>query len=169
MLVPIRHFSFWRNWIIYKRVKTSYLENWLRYRLGWPLILTRILTFYLVFHGKYSLKCIRKGVIWKIVKFSFLFFLFFFFESRHDIPLSLPLDFKSESFPFKAIRCLTSFINTDFKTVESTRTFCCLYLSKQNEFLSLKYQRFKVRLSPSKKFIFICFNETPLKMMKNAF
>ena len=27
----------------------------------------------------------------------------------------------------------------------------------------------KVGLSPSKKFRFICFNESPLKMMKNAF
>ena len=27
----------------------------------------------------------------------------------------------------------------------------------------------KVGLSPSKKFIFICFSESPLKMMKNAF
>ena len=27
----------------------------------------------------------------------------------------------------------------------------------------------KVGLSPSKKFYFICLNETPLKMMKNAF
>ena len=61
-------------------MKTSYLENRMRYSLGWPLILTRISTFYIVFHGNYSLKCNRNGVIWKIVKFSF--------ESRHDdIPL----------------------------------------------------------------------------------
>ena len=28
---------------------------------------------------------------------------------------------------------------------------------------------FKVELSPSKKFFVVCFNESPLKMMKNAF
>ena len=33
----------------------------------------------------------------------------------------------------------------------------------------LKPQKFKVGLSPSKKFIFIYFNESPLKMMKNGF
>ena len=30
------------------------------------------------------------------------------------------------------------------------------------------YQHIKVGLSPSKKVAFICFNESPLKMMKNA-
>ena len=33
----------------------------------------------------------------------------------------------------------------------------------------LKPKKFKVGLSPSKKFIFIYFNESPLKMMKNGF
>ena len=33
----------------------------------------------------------------------------------------------------------------------------------------LKPQKFKVGLSPSKRFIFIYFNESPLKMMKNGF
>ena len=28
---------------------------------------------------------------------------------------------------------------------------------------------FKIGLSPSKKIIFLCFNESPLKIMKNAF
>ena len=29
--------------------------------------------------------------------------------------------------------------------------------------------QFKFRLSPSKKIVFICFNESPLKLMKNVF
>ena len=38
-----------------------------------------------MFHRNYSLKCSRKGVIWKIIKFSFNKS---FFELRHnDIPL----------------------------------------------------------------------------------
>ena len=39
-------------------------------RLGWPNILTRIYVFYLVFHKNYSIKCSRKGVIWKTVKWK---------------------------------------------------------------------------------------------------
>ena len=54
------------------------------------------------------------------------------------------VDFKSESFPFKAIRCLTSFINRDFSTKpwNQKKHFDPFIHSKKNESLSLKNHRF---------------------------
>ena len=52
-------------------------------------------------------------------------------------------------------------------------TFSIDYVSNlymKPRFLELRYHfTFKVELSPSKKNCFICFNESSLKMMKNAF
>ena len=46
-----------------------------------------------------------------------------------------------------------------------------LFIHSVNRFVSKKelLTTFKVRLSPSKKIVFICFNKNPLKKMKNAF
>ena len=54
------------------------------------------------------------------------------------------VDFKSESFPFKAIRCLTSFIDRDFSTKPWNRQkhFDAFIHQKNNESLSLKDHRF---------------------------
>ena len=54
------------------------------------------------------------------------------------------LDFKSESFPFKAIRCLTSFVNKDFSTKLSNQQehFDAFIYPRKNESFSLKYHRF---------------------------
>ena len=54
------------------------------------------------------------------------------------------VDFRNESFPFKAIRCLTSFINRDFSTKPWNRQkhFDAFIHPKTNESLSLKDHRF---------------------------
>ena len=54
------------------------------------------------------------------------------------------IDFRSESFPFKAIRCLTSFINRDFSTElwNQQKHFDAFIHPKKNESLSLKDHRF---------------------------
>ena len=41
--------------------------------------------------------------------------------------------------------------------------------NKKDDNKNNTYNNIKVGLSPSKKNYFICFNESPLKMMKNAF
>ena len=46
--------------------------------------------------------------------------------------------------------------------------FCSLLSKFEFLFLRAKFL-FNVALSPSKKILFICFNENPLKMMKNVF
>ena len=54
------------------------------------------------------------------------------------------VDFKNDSFPLKAMRCLTSFINKDFSTTpwNRQRHFDAFTQSKKNESLSLKDHRF---------------------------
>ena len=54
------------------------------------------------------------------------------------------VDFQSVSFPFKAIRCLTSFINRDFPTKPWNRQkhFDAFIHPKKTESLSLKDRRF---------------------------
>ena len=44
-----------------------------------------------------------------------------------------------------------------------------LYKSQYLEMLNLQSGHIKVDLSPSKNICSICFNESPFKMMKNAF
>ena len=56
----------------------------------------------------------------------------------------IDVDFKSESFPIKAIRCLTSFINRDFSTKlwNQQKLFDAFIHPKKNGSLSLKDHRF---------------------------
>ena len=44
---------------------------------------------------------------------------------------------------------------------------CCM--SQKHVHQVLTSELVKVELSPSKKICFVCFNESPLKLMKNAF
>ena len=52
--------------------------------------------------------------------------------------------------------------------------YCPLDYEKIQLFYATVYSNrsisiFKLRLSPSKKFVFVCFNKSPFKMMKNVF